>query len=232
MTTIQLTADDLPDTIRPKKHPLVSSLVSDIAEWWGKDEELVIAFLSKATEALAKVWNAKGNQTEEEFYKRSDVGLLYIFDLANWHINGGGAPLENLEELEGLCVLDFGAGIGTWTLAAAQSGAQVTYRDVNPVLKNFAMWRAAKYKISLEKGSLCYEVIVAWDVFEHLPDPEKTLDSLLKVLALKGRLVIRSPFGENTGGLHPMHNNKLDWESVLLSKGLVATSPFVYQREN
>lgn len=212
--------------------PLLDSLVGDIAEWSGDDPGDVRRMCEPEVSAMAlnKLWLTR-REAEEEWYKREDVGLHYVTDLAGWHLRGG-APFEHLDKLKDKAVLSFGCGIGTFELAAARQGAAVLGVEISPVTREFAEWRAAKYGITLPviegldtiEGQ--FDVIVAWHVFEHLPNAEATLDRLLGLLKPGGIMLTDSGFDDASTA---QHHVRTDWESVLASRGLVEVEPETYR---
>jgi SAM-dependent methyltransferase len=102
------------------------------------------------------------------------------------------------EGLSGKRILDFGAGRGAMAMALREKGAQVmavepfgfdsltrlgvpTYRDLEELPRDAR-----------------FEGIVSLEVFEHLPEPRRTLQHLHRHLAPGGWLFITTP---NAGGL-------------------------------
>jgi 2-polyprenyl-3-methyl-5-hydroxy-6-metoxy-1,4-benzoquinol methylase len=130
-------------------------------------------------------------------------------------------------------VLDFGSGISTWGLVAARQGAEVYAFEPNPVMREFAAWRADKYGLSVRvidevpQGPDQHDVIVAWHVFEHLEQPEETLATLLRALKLNGALITESGFDDHLPAQHHEHS---DWAGALARAGLVEVAPATYKR--
>jgi SAM-dependent methyltransferase len=214
--------------------PLLDTLIADIAEWAGEDEGDVRRMLAAGTETVARLWRTKlEDESESAWYEREDVGMAYVGDLAQWHLRGGGAPLGLAAELAGKHVLDFGAGIGTFALAAARAGAEVTAFEPNPTLREFMRWRARKHEITNFATSELtfplwrFDAIVCWHVFEHLPGPEWALASILDMLRPGGLLISQSDFRCDDG--HPMHHEHPDWEGELRRAGFIQERPGVYR---
>lgn len=213
---------------------LVDTLADDIAEWSEEPIGAVKRMISQGPEDTARLYREKPIwEPDAEWYRREDVGLAYICDLANWHMQGLGAWGIAAGEVDGQRILDYGGGIATWSLLAAERGAHVTVLEPNPVMREFAQWRAEKYGLTdritildtdAEVGE--FDVVVAWHVFEHLPYPEATLDRLLTMLAPGGRLLSESGFDDHAPEQHREH---ADWSGVLRQRGLVETSPAVYE---
>jgi len=213
--------------------PLLDTLMSDISEWSGEDAGNVRRMVEEGPTLTAQLWESKPPmQSDADFYRREDVGLAYICDLANWHLRGGGAwtGLEGLE-VGGKRVLDYGAGIGTAALFAARSGASVTAWELNPTMRDFMRWRAEKHGIPLtvlgSEPAEEYDVAVCWHVFEHLPNPERMLDQIVDLhLSPSGLFVTESGFDDQ---MTPQHHAHPDWGGVIRSRGLVSVRPGQYE---
>ena len=219
----------------PTGEPLIDDLVADIATYADEDAGDVRRMLEEAPVKLNEYWR-RHYGSETEFYEREDVGLQYILELARWHRLGCGAPLDYASMLAGKRVLDFGAGIGTFALAAVRAGADVYAVEVNPELRSFMQRRGERHvpgpyrsDAYLPRDERQFDVIVAWHVFEHLPDPEAVLDDLLARLAPEGVLVSESGFADGSTASHHLRD---DWNDVLASRGLEpdAEHPWIHRQ--
>jgi 2-polyprenyl-3-methyl-5-hydroxy-6-metoxy-1,4-benzoquinol methylase len=93
-------------------------------------------------------------------------------------------------------VLDFGSGAGGF-LRMAQSVAAVA-AGVEPERRVREHWAdAMRLYACLEDAGDEYDVITAFHVVEHLPDPRATLTALGALLKTGGRLVIEVPSAED-----------------------------------
>lgn len=208
---------------RETGEPLLDTLIRDIADWAGESEGDVRRMLPEGQAVLARLWNER-TESELDWYKREDVGMAYVSDLAYWHLNGG-CPLKLAEGLTGR-VLDFGAGIGTFALKAART-ADVTVIEPNLTMTDFLIHRANRHGLELVGfGNLDavpagqFDTIVAWHVFEHLPNPVQVLRQLKARLAPLGTLITQSDFDRHDS--HPMHHVRDDWEQVLAAEGFAS----------
>lgn len=202
--------------------PLLDTLVSDIAEWGGDDVGDTRRGLAYGTGYLFKLWEERGDQSEAEWYRREDVGLAYILDLAYWHLSGKGVPKEYAHIVAGKRLLDYGGGIGTWALRAARAGADVTVYEPNPIMREFLRWRADKHALTVDVTDFPegeFDAISCWHVFEHLENPEATLAALSAMLKPSGLLISQSGYHDQTT---PMHHTHEDWGAEIARQGFVA----------
>jgi len=202
--------------------PILDDVVADIAAFTEDDPGDVRRMLPGSNENLAKLWLSR-KECEEDWYRREDVGYLYLTDLAHWHERGLGVlPSTWIEAQDGKAVLDFGAGNGQLSQRLAMAGARVDAVETNPVMREFIQFRHAKYGGALEAFDAIperqYDVVVAWHVFEHLERPEETLDALLVCLKRDGVFITQSGFQDAST---PQHHVRADWDDVLRDRGLV-----------
>lgn len=96
-------------------------------------------------------------------------------------------------------ILDFGCGAGGFLLKASKVAESV--EGVEPEARVRTRW-AGKWVIhssleDLEGQSKRFDVITAFHVLEHLPDPKATLMRLAALLVRGGRLVIEVPSADD-----------------------------------
>ncbi len=143
-------------------------------------------------------------------------------------------------ELTGKDVLDFGCGSGTLTLLAAEAGAaSVIGVDLNPALiaqarelyapgsqTRFLLAEDSK-RIELPDDSV--DVILCFDVLEHILDYREIIAEWRRVLRAGGRVFIwwvpwRNPYGHHIESLVP-----LPWAHILFSeRTLIAVCARIY----
>lgn len=164
---------------------------------------------------LRDLWNAS-DKDPEKFYLRDDVGTSYIYDLTAWHASGSVSPWIETVRQHALMhlkkdarVLDYGAGIGTYSLMFASMGMKVVACEVNPVLQRYIEYRAKKRALNVEIQSTPigkFDMIVCLDTIEHLRRPADFLALAYNLLNPKGLLAVTWTFHQS-GGMHPMHHN-------------------------
>ncbi|MCZ7626840.1 MAG: class I SAM-dependent methyltransferase [Candidatus Methylomirabilis sp.] len=112
---------------------------------------------------------------------------------------------EISEFVSGGTLLDVGCGRGEFLFGMSKY-RQWTLRglEMNPSLAQFVteMFYVPVLTGRLDQvlpGSVTYDVITLWDVFEHLSDPDDALGRLKESLSRDGLLIIKMPNPESLG---------------------------------
>lgn len=93
-------------------------------------------------------------------------------------------------------VLDFGCGAAGFLVKARSVAAAVT--GVEPERRVREYWRDGLVLCDrLDNAGTDYDLITAFHVLEHLPDPRATLQELARHLAKGGRLVVEVPSSDD-----------------------------------
>lgn len=121
--------------------------------------------------------------------------------------------------------LDFGAGIGQNCLELLKRGYLVDYFDLGHIQRVFYSYRLARrgYDATFSEILLPYDSIYRFDpleaiyrqydvillphVLEHIPDYEKTLEVLIKMLRVGGHILEHSPFRTKAYDKQPTRPN-------------------------
>ncbi|MDR7550839.1 MAG: class I SAM-dependent methyltransferase [Armatimonadota bacterium] len=246
--------------VRPPETPprfdpifLTGDDLEDLTSFTGLSREACLERVRAfSSEELAEAWRRTDPKTPKEivaFYGSTD---LYIWELMQWHASP--ARLPYWQALSRLVrhwparagwrrVLDFGCGVGTDGLYLATQGYDVTLVDVSGPTFEFAKHRfrrrglVARFVESrsiLPEPDAVYDVVVCFDVFEHLPDPAEAVRRLAAALRPMGILVQVGQFGDD--GHHPCHLHEnverfggLRWHIQLAGLGMRnAGHPLLY----
>jgi 2-polyprenyl-3-methyl-5-hydroxy-6-metoxy-1,4-benzoquinol methylase len=185
--------------------PLVS-LFDDWSEWSGLDHRAMLVAVQEAQERIDAQWrdaSVSDAESAAAFYDQTDT-LVPL--LVWWHgtdLNPARCAVGAeavIAAVGGSRALDFGAGIGSTALTLADGGAEVTLADVAAQPLDFAEWRMRRRNhppaeaLRLRERSLgnladsSFDAVVAFDVFEHLPEPAASLEQLDRLLAPAGTI--------------------------------------------
>ncbi len=197
--------------------------LEDLATFFGMSREACLDRLRaySATE-LEQQWRATSPTTPQDilgFYREADG---YIWELMQW--NACAERRYHRQALEELVrrypadhgwqkVLDFGCGVGTDSLFLARHGYAVTLVDVDGPGLRFAKHRferrglPARFVVStspLPVLDMTYDIVLCFDVFEHLMDPLSAAARLAHGLRPGGILLQVADFS-NPGDIRPCH---------------------------
>ncbi len=127
------------------------------------------------------------------------------------------------ELVEGRRVLDVASGEGFGSAILAGKAARVTGIDVDPTTVQHAQLNYAAPNLEYREGSALeledafeadsFDVVVVFELIEHVADHERVLAGIDHVLAPGGLLVISTPdrrmYTEATGNENPFHEHEL-----------------------
>lgn len=136
---------------------------------------------------------------DEEFFS------VYEKHFISFRVRQFKKDLKSINELKAIKgkLLDIGCALGLFLNEAKQDGWDVTGSDVSEKAARYVL---EKYGIKVFLGDLerenleddCFDVVTAWDVIEHVRDPQELLKAANRILKQGGLLVIRTP---NSRGL-------------------------------
>ena len=177
--------------------------------------------LPQSTEALAAAHpGALAPEEAERFYEQ-EVGDGHLYELAAWHLSSRDYIADTLRvqgEIAHGQHLDFGGGIGTHALAAAQlpQVEQVWMVDLNGQNRAFVEHRAQQLGVGHKLRCLRdlhstalpqrFDSLVCLDVLEHLADPSAQLRSFAeRLIPMTGVALLNWYFFKGFQGEYPFH---------------------------
>jgi hypothetical protein len=189
-----------------------SRIFIDLMDYAKYPGELVLQRCQYAATELAFLWNNRKGILD--FYTSTD---LYIYDLTLYQLllEHNGAIAKMIAEIDRLglkSILEYGGGIGEFSLMCGLHGLQVTYFELEGKTKEYAKWRFAKHgcgDISLgDDGVLdrIWDCVNIMDVLEHMEDP----DPIIAKLAKNARYIFCNPEQVKYNSLYPQHISKFD----------------------
>ncbi len=138
---------------------------------------------------------------------------------------------QSVGALAGLRLLDLGAGMGGFTVAAARAGARVTACEYNPAYCRIIELRAARYDLALPvfNGAgealpfppASFDAVTAWDVLEHVQNPEQVLAEIARVLRPGGHALLTAINRRAWVDPH-YHMRGLNWLPRPLAEAIIA----------
>ena len=188
----------------------------ELTEYTGRDRRLVEQRCKTALYELAWKYEEDYKKDPLASYRDND---LYVFDLTNYQTllqnsNFHTLLIDFLKRYDCKKILDFGGGIGEYTILAMENGIKADFLEVGgSKTLEYAKWRFKKYgvkpKILTEKTDLTgrkYDCVVAMDVFEHIENPEPVIKKVAEI----SRYVFCNPFELPFNYLYPQHISRYD----------------------
>ncbi len=116
--------------------------------------------------------------------------------------------VDFLGEVDGISVLDVGCGKGAFSRRMVEAGAEVSGIDiaekfVGIAQRNIPCGRfkaASATKIPFEDAQ--FDAVFSFEVLEHIPDTEKAVAEMVRVLKPGGKILI---IDKNILGIHPKY---------------------------
>jgi SAM-dependent methyltransferase len=206
--------------VAPQTGDARAELAREAADFLGMPFQDAMERLAGAGERFRQEWLRTVTRSDdaaelERFYNESDAEL---FELIEWHASD---PIHyrTLILRDFLArtrrprgpYLDYGSGIGNDALVFAEAGYEVTLADVSEPLLAFAAWRCRRRGFAVRTLDLkrtappagTFDLVLCFDVLEHVPDPLRAVRAIRAALRLGGVLAYHAPFGEDPE--HPLH---------------------------
>jgi len=206
--------------VAPRSGDARTELVREAADFLGMPLRDAVEQLDGAGARFRDEWLRTVRRSDDpsalaRFYNESNAEL---FELIEWHASD---PIHyrtlilrdffaRTRRTRG-AYLDYGSGIGNDALVFAEAGYEVTLADVSEPLLAFAAWRCRRRGFEVRTLDLkredppadAFELVICFDVLEHIPDPLRTVRGLRAALRRGGVLAFHAPFGEDPE--RPMH---------------------------
>lgn len=180
-------------------------VVAELAEYFKLEPDEVRQRCLNWEAASIKEWEAADRSSRAGLLDFYQTQTSWIFDTMWYHAQQyhGQAPAESVEIALGLSHLkpgrhlDFGAGPGSSSLFFHRLGWKVALADISTTMLNFARWRLERHQVPAifydtshePLPALSFDLITAFDVMVHVPDPAETLRQLHRALKPGGYLV-------------------------------------------
>ncbi len=102
------------------------------------------------------------------------------------------------ESLENARMLDLGCGTGWFSKGACERRARVVSLDISPALARIARRRAQTLAISADAcrapfAAGSFDLIISSEMLEHLPEPERGIQEIARLLAPGGIAILTTP---------------------------------------
>lgn len=208
--------------VDPAGMGMAEAIAGEIAAFASEPMELVLQKMATGKDDLKNLWaesavDENDPDSVRAFYRDH---FVEAYELAEWHCGRmNGTPPLNYARAALLCqeqgvqrVLDYGAGIGTGSIALASAGCKVESADIARKLLELVDFRMQRrglhpHLIDLnehEPRKHYYDAVICFDVLEHIPDQLMMLRKLETYLVSGGFLFINL-FSDSRDIERPMH---------------------------
>jgi 2-polyprenyl-3-methyl-5-hydroxy-6-metoxy-1,4-benzoquinol methylase len=203
---------------------------------------------------LADAWRRSGPATPAEVHRFYGETDLYLWELLAW--NGSAEYDRYRRRIARLAerwpaasnprALDYGSGVGTTALQLARLGYDVTIADIAGPTLDFARERLSRHGVAADvievDGAPAlphaqFDVVVSFDVIEHVPDPGAVARALSGSLKRGGGATIMASFdaqGEEWPHHLPAGNARFGghrWRLYLQQLGLALVDDALYRKQ-
>jgi len=162
-----------------------SRIFNDLVEYTKLPRNKALRKCADSEKELALLWKEKKNIIE--FYQDTN---LYLFDLTKYqlileHCNLIKDMINQIKELKLSKILEFGGGIGEFSLLCFENEFDISYYELDGKTKQYALWRFKKHNcdINIEKPDCLdknWDIVNIIEVLEHLENPNEIIAKLKK----------------------------------------------------
>lgn len=137
---------------------------------------------------------------DDSFYENSGMHGAELVPIPAWLKETGWDDQRRFEMVKPMLpnkrLLDFGCGAAGFLRRAKALAAEVTGIELETRVREY--WaKQINIVSSIEDAGDGYDLITAFHVIEHLPDPRDMLNKLARLLKPQGRMVIEVPSSED-----------------------------------
>jgi hypothetical protein len=188
-----------------------SRIFQDLVEYTNIPPQIALKRCQYAAIELAVLWTQK--KSIEEYYKNTD---LYLFDLTQYqlllqHHKLIVEMIEQIKRIGTTSVLEFGGGIGEFSIVCAENSITCTYYDIGKT-KEYAVWRFKKHHSTVTVAehdpldTQDWDVVNVMDVLEHLEHAH----DVIEILGRRARYIFCNPDEIKYNEVYPQHISKYD----------------------
>ena len=153
--------------------------------------DMLITFPQPGLDALGKYYESEDYISHTD-NQRSFFEKLYHF-IKNIALKNKLHLINSLQPNKGR-ILDIGAGTGDFLSIAKKDGWQTTGVEPSTKAKSIAINKGVSFvEFTTELENNSFDVISMWHVLEHVPDLDKQIKELKRLLKPKGTLIIAVP---------------------------------------
>ncbi len=187
--------------------PSCNDVISDLVAYTGFTRKQLQPYILRHPKKHFEsefTWNSPKTNIELTWFYRFNAAYLFA--------NSVHPYLTKLDVIKGGEILDYGAGAGCHTIHLGRKGYNIDFLEINCIQADFIKFRAERHGIKsiseirpYYKGKFdpigCitgyYDVIIAMDVLEHIPNYHYVVNHFIEHLNPGGIIIESSPFNEN-----------------------------------
>ena len=225
-----------------QKHDLYLKTSQEIGEFTNEPAELVRnkhkgGFSNDNATVIFEQQETLKKEEVENFYRNFSY---YLYELPLWNAERARPYYlwrmmqPFLEKNHYKKILDFGGGAGDLCIELSSRGYEVDYYDISKPLHKFMAWRLSKRSNKgirmyddITKINNTYDVVVSFDVLEHLKEIPAALGMLASKIRKAGSFIFSGAF---SGGTLHLEENEIYNDFKAIDK-LLAENGFRFEKK-